>query len=150
MSKRISKASPKEFFKLVTDRFTKPFWDACAEHRLVAACCSQCQTYRMPPSPFCHNCQSQEIDWKELSGEGIIYSFSIVDHAVIASVKECLPYVPAVIELPDAGRVRLLSNVVDADVDQIRIGDRVTVKWEEHSPGVSLPRFVLAPEAGRS
>ncbi len=98
----------------------------------------------MPPSPFCHACQSQAVEWVELSGRGRIYTFSIVDYPVIPAVKDSLPYVPAVIELADAGGTRLISNIVGAPLDRIAIGAEVSVAWEDHAPGVSIPRFSLA------
>lgn len=143
MSTKISKAPPKSMFHLETDQWSKPFWDAAAEHRLVACRCGKCGTFRMPPSPFCHACQSQEVEWVQLSGEGRIYTYSIVDFPVIPQVKDNLPYIPAVIEFPEADGVRLISNIVEAPVDAVKIGAEVSVLWEDHEPGVSLPRFTL-------
>jgi uncharacterized protein len=97
----------------------------------------------MPPTPFCPNCRSQAIHWVTLSGRGTVYSYTVVTRAVLAGMDEFLPYVPAVISLPDAGAVRLVSNVVDAPVAEIRVGSEVQVVWEDAPEGVVLPRFVL-------
>lgn len=142
----LAKNPPASLFTLVTDQWTEPFWSAAAERRLVAPKCGSCGTFRMPPGPFCPKCRSQEIEWITLSGRGIVYSFTIVRHAVIPQMEDSLPYIPAVIELPDAGRVRLISNVVDADPETLAIGDEVRVVWDETSPGVLVPRF--APMEG--
>ena len=109
----IARHPPPELFKLATNAWTQPFWDATARHELVAARCADCGTFRMPPTPFCPCCQSQSIDWNVLSGRGEVYSYTIVERAILPGMGAHLPYVPAVISLEGAGGTRLVSNVVD-------------------------------------
>ena len=133
---------PPELFKLSTNAWTQPFWDATARHTLVAPQCGHCGTWRMPPTPFCPSCQSQDIAWRTLSGRGVVYSYTIVERALVSGTQGHLPYVPAVIELEGAGGVRLISNVVDVDVASICVGMPVQVVWDDHPSGVALPRVV--------
>ena len=139
----ISKAPPPELFTLTTDQWTKPFWEAAAAHRLVAPKCGCCSTFRMPPTPFCPNCLSQELEWPELSGQGVLYSYTIVARAIIPEMAAHLPYVPALVELPDAGGVRLITNIVGAPLDALEIGCPVQVVWDDRPDGVSIPCFRL-------
>jgi uncharacterized OB-fold protein len=129
---------------IATDAWTRPFWDAAAEHRLVVQRCTDCQRLRMPPTPFCPACRSQACEWPELSGRGVIYSFTIVATAVTPRHADHVPYVPALIEPLDAPGVRLVSNVVDAPLAAIRIGAEVEVVWQDGPAGLSVPRFRLA------
>ena len=137
----IAKRPPPELFKLSTNAWTRPFWDAAARHELVAAQCAQCGSFRMPPTPFCPQCQSQAIDWRKLSGRGTVYSYTVVERAIFAGMEAHLPYVPAVIELEGAGGARLISNVVDVEVGEIAVGMALTLVWDDHASGVALPRF---------
>ena len=139
----IARRPPPELFKLSTNAWTQPFWDATARHELVAAQCADCGAFRMPPTPFCPCCQSQRIDWRMLSGRGEVYSYTIVERAILAGMDEHLPYVPAVITLEGAGGVRLISNVVEVEVAAMRIGMAVQVVWDDVPDiGVAVPRFV--------
>ena len=139
----IAKRPPPELFKLSTNSWTQPFWDATAQHRLVAPQCGHCGRFRMPPTPFCPACQSQAIDWRTLSGSGRVYSYTIALRGIVPGMESHLPYVPAVIELDGAPGVRLISNIVDVDVASIRVGMAVTVVWDDHlANGVAVPRFV--------
>lgn len=140
----ISKSPPESMFELVTDRWTKPFWDAAAEHRLSVPRCEECGTFRMPPSPFCPNCQSQEIEWVTLSGDGELYSYSIVNRAIVPEMEGCVPYVTAVVDLPDAPGARLVTNVVGVDVETLQVGMKLKVYFEDRKDGVSVPRFKVA------
>ena len=140
----VSKCPPHSMFRLDTDRWTEPFWNAAREHRLVVARCADCGHHRMPPTPFCPECRSQEINWVELSGAGEIYTYSIVVRPLIPEVADSVPYVTAVITLEGSGGVRLISNVVGAPLDELAIGKRVSVFFEDTPDGVSIPRFRLA------
>jgi uncharacterized OB-fold protein len=121
---------------------TLPFWQAAAEHRLVVQRCNDCGRTRLPPSPICPACRSSAADWKELSGRGEIYTYTIV-HRPVAAGQE-LPFVIAVIALDDAGGVRMISNVVGAAPDDVRIGAPVELVWEDMSAELAVPRFRLA------
>ena len=49
---------PGHNIKITTNPDTEPFWEAAKAHRLTACQCGDCGQYRMPPSPYCPNCQS--------------------------------------------------------------------------------------------
>jgi uncharacterized OB-fold protein len=121
---------------------TLPFWQAAAEHRLVVQRCTACGHTRLPPGPVCSECRSADADWKELSGRGEIYTYTVV-HRPIAAGQQ-LPFVIAVIALEDSGGVRMISNVVDARPEEIGIGSRVELVWEDMSAELAIPRFRLA------
>lgn len=146
MTEHIAKRPPEELFNLVTDRWSAPFWEAAARHRLTVPKCASCGTFRMPPTPFCPECLSQDLEWPELTGRGVIYSYTIVTRALFPEMAASIPYVPAVIELDDAGGCRLISNIVDVPLDAMRIGAGVRVVWEDRSDGVTVPRFTLTDQ----
>lgn len=139
----LAKRPPPELFKLSTNSWTQPFWDATARHELVAAQCSDCGHFRLPPTPFCPCCRSQRITWVKLSGRGTVYAYTVVERAIMPGMDAHLPYVPAVIHLEGAGEARLISNVVDVDVAAIQVGMPVRVVWDDAPElGVAVPRFV--------
>lgn len=149
MDERIARPPAEQLFQLTTDQWTKPFWDAAAQHRLVAPRCRQCGTFRMPPTPFCPVCLSQELDWPELSGRGTLYSYTIVNRAIIPEMEGSLPYVPALVELPDAGGMRLITNVIGVTIGSLKVGAALKVVWNDRSDGFTVPCFT-AHEAGQS
>lgn len=54
---------PGEHVRIAVNKDTEPFWQAAKERRLVAPQCADCQTFRLPPTPFCPNCQSKAVNW---------------------------------------------------------------------------------------
>jgi uncharacterized OB-fold protein len=139
----IAKAPPEALFTLSTDQWTEPFWRAASERRLTAAQCAGCGTFRMPPTPFCPECLSQQIDWPSLSGEGTVFSYTVVRRAITPEMEGALPYVPALVDLDGAPGARLITTIVDVPVEAVRVGARVRVVWIERTDGVVIPCFTL-------
>ena len=130
------------------DATTAPFWDACRRRELRLQRCTECGAFRQPPSPGCARCGSAHSDWPLLSGRGSVFSYTIVHHAAVPPLAGEVPYDVVVVELDDAPGARLISNLLDVAPEQVAVGMRVEVAWEEVRPGVVLPRFRRAPEPG--
>jgi uncharacterized protein len=134
-------ASPGIPARLTPDRWTQPWWDAAADHRLVAARCTNCGAFRSPPTPYCPHCLNQDIDWVELSGDAVLYTFTIIRHAPSPELSESVPFTVGVVKLPDADDIKLVTNVVNCRPEDVRIGMELRVVWDDVEPGKSVPRF---------
>jgi hypothetical protein len=135
---------PPDVIHLTPNVSTKPFWDAAAQHRLVVPRCTACGSYRFPPTPFCWHCRAQDVEWVEQDGAGEIYSFTVIRHAVIPDVRDVLPVIAAVVELPGTGGCRVIGNVVDCEPSDVKIGLPVTLDWYDVREGTAVPIFRLA------
>lgn len=123
----------------LADTITLPWWKAAAEHRLVVQRCTACGNTRLPPAPVCPECRSADSDWKELSGRGEVYTYTVVHRPIAAG--QPLPTVIAVVALQESGGLRIISNIVGTDPQEIAIGMPVEVVWEDMSPDLAIPRF---------
>jgi uncharacterized OB-fold protein len=140
---RRAQALPGEQVRITTNAVTEPFWTAAQQGRLVAPRCAACGTFRLPPTPFCPDCQSTGIDWVELSGRATVFSFSVV-HGFPGLPDITL--VPVILDLPDAPGARLVSNVVGVDPAEVRIGMELEVSFMPIADGWALPIFRPAGE----
>jgi uncharacterized OB-fold protein len=116
---------------------TLPWWQAAAEHRLVVQVCEGCGRHRHPPSPICPRCRSWASSFVDHPGTGTIYTFTVVHQPFVPGVP--IPYVVAVIELTGTG-TRLVTNLVDTEPSEVRIGDVVQIVWEDMGPELAVPR----------
>lgn len=123
----------------MADREALPWWEAAAEHRLMVQRCDACGHVRLPPAPVCSECRSQELHLTQISGRGEVFTYTIV-HRPIAMDQE-VPFVVAVIDLEDAPGVRMISNLVDIDPEDVCIGLPVEVVFEDMGEDLSIPRF---------
>lgn len=136
-------ALPADHVRITTSPVTEPFWQAAKEGRLAAPKCGNCGRFRLPPTPYCPECQSPDTEWVELSGRAEVYSFAVV-HGFPGLPDVTL--VPVVVDLPDAPGARLVSNIVGTEPDQVRIGMRLVVDFHPISDGWRLPVFRAADE----
>ena len=124
-----------------------PFWSACNEGRLLIRHCNDCEQFSHPPMPTCPHCASTHMGWKEVSGNGTVYTYTISHHPTHSALKGSGAYNVAVVLLDDAGDVRLVSNVVDVAPEDMKIGLPVSVYWDAVGQGVQLPRLQARVES---
>jgi uncharacterized OB-fold protein len=134
---------PPEISDIFPDAISREFWDRCAKHELAFQRCKNCGTFRSPPGPICYVCRSSDTEWAPVSGNGTVYSYTIVTHPVHSALVDKVPFNVALVEFPDAPGVRLVTNVVDAAPEELSVGMPVRVHWEDLS-GETLPRFEKA------
>lgn len=122
---------------------SREFWEAARRRELRIQRCSACQKYQHYPRVICVHCQSDVLDWVTVPGHGEIHSFTVVHRPPFEDLDAFAPYVVALIDLDEG--VRLLSWVVETAIDQVAIGNRVTVEFLELPSGPVLPVFVPSP-----
>ena len=133
-------AIPGDHIAITTDTWTEPFWQAAKDRRLTACQCAKCGTFRMPPTPFCPECQSQETNWPALPGTGTVFSFAICNRSPYPDVPDFV-YVPVVVDLDGAPGARLVSNLAGLNAEDVKIGMKVQVDWNPIQDGWMLPIF---------
>jgi uncharacterized OB-fold protein len=120
------------------------FWEAAAEHRLVAQRCQGCGRLQHPPRPMCPVCHGLEFDMAELAGTGLVYSYAVLHHP--RSPKFTYPLMTALVELDEG--VRLVTNLVGVEPADVTIGMPVRVTFVPTDREMSIPVFTPA-EGGR-
>jgi uncharacterized OB-fold protein len=123
----------------LADAAALPWWEAAREHRLLVQRCAACGSTRLPPAPLCSGCRSTDSEWKQVSGRGELYTYTVVHRPIAAG--QALPWVIAVVALEDAGGLRMISNVVGASPEELAIGMPLELVWEDMGPELSVPRF---------
>ncbi|TSH93137.1 DNA-binding protein [Verticiella sediminum] len=117
------------------DAATAPFWQAAGEGRLTTRRCTGCGKLHWYPRPVCPFCQGN-TQWEALAGEGTIYSVSVTRKA------GPIPYAIAYVTLDED--ITVLTNIVDCELDGLRIGQRVRVCFKPAQNGASIPMFTPA------
>jgi hypothetical protein len=121
------------------DAETEPFWDACKEGRFLLKHCNACGEDHFYPRPFCPKCWSADVEWKQASGDGQVYTYSVVRQNDLPPFPERVPYVAAIVELDEGPRV--MTNIDTSELDAVTIGMRVRVDFKPISDDVTIPVF---------
>ena len=112
------------------------FFDAAAQGKLLIKRCAGCGEFHFYPRPLCPFCFSELTEWVEAKGTGSIYTFSVTRRA------GPIPYAIAYVTLDEG--VTMMTNIVDCDLDAIRIGQRVRVVFKPTEGGPPVPMFAPA------
>ena len=123
----------------VPDAATGPYWDATREQRLVIPRCDDCGLYHFYPRTLCPRCSSPKLKWTQVSGTGVVYSFTVIHRAPRPAFATAVPYVVAAVKLAEGHH--LMTNIIGIAPDAVRIGMPVKVLFQKFSEEITLPMF---------
>lgn len=122
----------------------KPFWDATRDERLVIPYNTETGVAFWYPREVAPDTLEATVGWKEASGDGVVYAVSVQNRPGPGRDPEEGPYAVALVDLPEG--VRIMSNIVGCDPNDVRPGLAVRVSWHELSDGRKLPMFAPADQ----
>lgn len=115
------------------------YWTAGAVGELRIQRCRACGLWQDPPTPVCRSCYSAQVIDELASGKATVATFTI-NHQQWSPTATPDPYVIAIVELREQEGLRLLTNIVNCRVDEVRIGMPVRAVFEPFED-VWLPLF---------
>lgn len=128
--------------KPIVNADSQAYWQAASEDRLTLRKCKDCGALHFMPRLLCPECWSEAIDQVDATGRGRVHSFSIIRRASDPTFMHLCPYVVALIDLEEGPR--MMANILGDDALQVKIGDAVSVIFEDRGEGAKLPQFQLA------
>lgn len=111
------------------------FFDAARGGKLLLGYCVPCDEPHYYPRASCPFCGSMDTRLVPARGTGRIYSFSVMRRVET-------PYAIAYVTLEEA--LTVLTNIVDCDLDKLRIGQPVRVVFKPAEGGEMIPMFTPA------
>jgi uncharacterized OB-fold protein len=132
----------------VPDERSAPYWEAAAEHVLAIARCSRCRAWAMPPDVTCPRCLSTDpaFVFEPVSGRGTVRSWTVMRQSFLPGFAEDVPFLLVDVELAEQAELRMVGRLLDGPDAPVRLGDPVTVAFEDVAPGVSVPAWTLDAE----
>ena len=133
---KIDRAIPRE--NSYTD--TKPFWDGVKAGKLLLQYCTEANKFQYYPRPVSIYTGRRTLEWREASGKGVIYAFTVV-RIPGPGLEGRLPLCVATVELDEG--VRMIVNIVDCAPEDLAIGKRVKLSWDRLTDDAQYPAFCL-------
>lgn len=118
-----------DFFEPRISHDTVEFWEGCREHKLLIKRCSNCGKLIWPAGWLCSECLCDEGKTVEVAPEGTLYSYIVMHKPFHPSLSDKVPYVVAAVDLDDG--VRILTNIMDCDIDTLHCGVRVGIDFAD-------------------
>ena len=130
----------------------RPFWEASSRSELSIPRCQACARWNWYPPERCRHCESPELAWKPVSGRGTLFTWAVVRRAWVRPFDGIAPYVTGLVALDEDPAVRLVSYVVDAAPESLRVDMPLRAVFRplplpESPAGLLVPLFA-PPAAG--
>jgi len=111
---------------------TAAFWEAAAKGTFLLRWCNDCGRTHWYPRAVCPHCMSANTEWREASGRGTIYTYSVTRRADP-------PYAIAYVTLEEGPK--MITNIVDCDLDALAVGQAVELVFKPSTGGQAVPMF---------
>ena len=123
------------------DGLDAPFFEALGRDELVVQRCKECNNWQWGPEWTCYNCHGFDLHFEKVSGKAKIFSWERAWYPVHPALQAKLPYLTVLVELPDAGNIRMVGNLLGDPEQEVTIGADVECVFEHHPD--SEPPFTL-------
>ncbi len=121
------------------DENTQPWFDGLREHKLLLQYFPSADFYQYPYSDRCMKDWSTDWEWRESKGEGVVFTWGRMHQKYHPGWAVEVPYTLAVVELDEGPRMQ--TTLVNVDPEQIRVGMRVKVRFDDVTDEFTLPKF---------
>lgn len=122
-----------------TDPLNAEFWDNCRDRRLCFQYCNGCGRFQHLPRYMCAQCGAADWEWRESSGRGKIFSWTVTRRALHPAFADQLPYATIVVEMEEG--VRMITRLTGLDPDDLKLDLPVELVWEPIANDMNLPYF---------
>jgi len=102
------------------------FIDYLREGKIFGTQCKECGCVQFPPRAHCVRCLSSSFEWKELTGNCVLITYTKVD-ATPSMFKDQAPYFLGLAELADGPKVFAWIDKTIPD-DQINVGMKLKLQ----------------------
>lgn len=122
---------------------TQPFWDGLREHKVRIQYSPSADRYVFYPRILAPGTLADDLEWREVSGNGTLYAFTVADRPTAPPWADSLPQLLAIVELDEGPRVS--TEMVGVDPAELRVGMPVRAVFSDYpDKDVTLLRFAPA------
>ena len=114
------------------------FWTSGADGQLRLQECGDCKALIHPPAPVCRYCYSHNQGVRAVSGRATLIGFTVNHRFSLPGLPP--QYVVAQVAIDEDPRVRLTTNAVECDPDDLQLGQQMEVVFEQ-AADVWFPLF---------
>ena len=114
------------------DGLSAPYWEGLKRSELWVQRCTACRGWQWGPEYLCHRCHAFDVGWERVEPAGRIWSWERVWHPVNPALNGHGPYLIVLVELPHAGGIRMVGNLLGDPMQAVTIGAPVTGVFERH------------------
>ncbi len=105
-----------------------PYFEAARQGKLRLQKCPR-DGFFFYPRTACPRCLRADWSWKDVSGRGTVYSYTVDRMGLDPAQRSQVPLVVAIVELEEGPR--MTSNIVGCTPEDVSVGQAVDVTFED-------------------
>jgi uncharacterized OB-fold protein len=102
----------------------REFWEGARRGELRIQRCATCGRHQHYARALCSHCGADTLEWVTASGDGTIYSYTVVRQQGVPPFNERVPFVVACVDLDEDG-ARVIAAMPNLDPEDAHVGMRV-------------------------
>jgi len=119
---------------------TKPYWEGTKNHELLIPRSKESGEFFFYPRALSPGeDMSENLEWVKVSGKAKVWTYAIHHMGPTKAYKGEPPYVVALVELDEG--VKMMTNIIDCDPHDVKVGMEVEVVFDDVTDEVTLPKF---------
>jgi uncharacterized OB-fold protein len=118
--------------------FSKAYWEATRDKRLLLQYDKRNGKYQFFPRPTSIYDGRRDLEWREVSGKGAIFTYTIA-HRARPPFQGHEPFAIGLVTLDEG--VNVMGNIVHCTPERLKIGLRVRPFWAPLANGTHLLMF---------
>ncbi|MBS0466387.1 MAG: OB-fold domain-containing protein [Proteobacteria bacterium] len=115
-----------------------PYWQGLQAHEVRLQQCDQGH-WLFFPRTHCPTCGSRQLQWRQVSGEGQLYTYTVARVPTLPEFTDEMPQLLAVVKLDEG--VHINTTLVGVEPGAIRVGQRVRPVFDDRPGSATLLRF---------
>ena len=116
-----------------------PFWDGLKAQQVRLQQCESCGSWIFFPRAHCPTCASAKLAWRNISGEGTLYTYTVARVPTLPEFSDEMPQLLAVVQLDEGPHLN--TSLVGVDAADLKIGMRVRPVFDERPGTTTLLRY---------
>ncbi|MGM4929583.1 Zn-ribbon domain-containing OB-fold protein [Tardiphaga sp. 619_E2_N8_5] len=123
------------------DDLNRPFWEGCCQGVLRVQRARGSGGHVFPPSSVDPKTLNDDLEWVDVSGKGVLWSWIVMHQRYFSAFQDELPYVVAFVALDEGP---MMMSTLTGPIDSLACGQRLTVEFHSIDAEISIPKFRIA------
>jgi uncharacterized OB-fold protein len=116
-----------------------PYWDSLKAHEIKVQKCDSCGAFRYVPKEICPKCHSTATTWSSISGNGELYTYTVIRRAPTEAYQAEVPY--AIVHVTMDEGFRMIGSLRGGDPENLSIGSRLKVAYNDATADWTILQF---------
>jgi uncharacterized OB-fold protein len=121
----------------------REFWEGAHRGELRIQHCTACGLHQHYPRLACSHCGSDAVEWVTASGDGTLYSYTVIRQNGVPPFNDRVPFVVAMIDLDEEG-ARILAAMPTLAPENARVGMRVRATFRPADDALGFVDFAAS------